>query len=196
MKSIGLFDNLVYNNIYPIYGGATMQNQLKGLFTIFMSLVLLSACQSTTSQEVSTILYKKKSPEKIINPYNAEFSKEIAGTYTLHNGDSLEVNSKGAFDMGDMKFSVHEAVSPTRAVYIASMLDKENNKKIYTYHGIEKGDDSLATLSFRSPDASKQRLISEQESPYAWQVNTFQTQNINWNSSFTTQFAVRDASVE
>lgn len=48
----------------------------------------------------------------------------------------------------------------------------------------------LLSVAHKAP-SDNTRLLTKKDTEYAWEVNTFQAENINWESGFATPFATR-----
>lgn len=164
-------------------------------YSIFLIvLFVLGACK-TADKDVEQIIYRKQSPATLINPYKNEFATKIQGTYKMKDKTILTINASGNFILNKVTFTLHDAISDTQGIYSAASPDPDkNNKNIYTYHGVTIQDSTLLNVPFKSPDSSKQRLLTEKETKHAWAVNTFQIENIDWKSGFLTSFASKQDS--
>lgn len=167
-----------------------MKYIIKVLFLLPLFITFVS-CQ-TKSQTVETLAFKKLPNTKVKNTFKSDFAKRIVGTY-LTEGDEQEftVDIDGSFKIGETSYTLHDAVSPYQGIYVAATPVPDSYKKLYTYHGLIITSNTIQSAPYKMPTYEKTREISKKESEYAWELNVFRIENINWQSGFTTVFAIK-----
>lgn len=163
---------------------------------ILFSMIILSlfnACK-TADKDVQQLVHTRQvaASQPETNIYKAKYIANIQGNYKLLDGKTLNIDSSGSFKMEEIEYYIYNAISESQAVYVAVKKDPNSSKKVYTYHGIIVVGDTLLSAPYKTPTFENgKKELTEKETPYAWQVNTFQPENIDWKSGFTTAFANR-----
>lgn len=163
----------------------------KNIIFPLMMILILSACK-TTDQHVEQLVHTRQSANQTeeSNTFKKEFISNIQGKYALLDGTEFTIDARGSFKIGDTEYFVHQALNSSQGIYVAVQPDSNSSKKIYTYHGIINTGSALLSAPYKAPVYTEgQRALTEKDTPHAWKVNTFQPQNINWKSGFSTTFA-------
>ncbi|MGL5955588.1 MAG: hypothetical protein ACRC0X_03135 [Brevinema sp.] len=166
----------------------------KNLLSTISILILFNACK-TSDKEVEQLVHKRQAPApevQEVRVYKNQYIQKAQGTYYMLDGTSLTVDNSGSFKLGEVEYFLQEALTDYQAIYVAVTPDPNSVKKIYTYHGIIATGKELLSVPYKTPEFRNKRRLTEKETTFAWQVNTFQPENINWKSGFSTVFAVKD----
>ncbi|MGL4677331.1 MAG: hypothetical protein ACRCWI_06660 [Brevinema sp.] len=168
-----------------------MKNHFLSIISI---LILLNACK-TADKDVEQLVHKRQTPAPEVQEartYKNQYINKIRGAYTMLDGTPLTVDGSGSFKLGEIEYFLHEALNDYQAIYVAVTPDPHSTKKIYTYHGIITTGKNLLSAPYKAPNFQNKRRLTEKDTDFAWQVNTFQAENINWTSGFSTVFASRE----
>lgn len=158
---------------------------------LFSMLVLFNACK-TVDQNVQQLVHTRKAvvAQMATDPYKSKYIANMQGNYQLLGGEPFTIDANGTFKIGDIDYFVHQAISETQGVYVAVTPDPNSSKNVYTYHGIITSGSTLLSAPYKRPQYGENKPeLTEKDTPFAWQVNTFQPENINWASGFSTVFA-------
>ncbi len=162
----------------------------KTIYCIIM-LTALTACK-TTDNEADKILYSKKASTQdaaVTSAFRPLFLGNITGTYTTPSGETLVIDGSGSFKIGNSEYYIQDVINENQAVYVSTTPDS-SNRKVYTYHGIIADGSKLYSVAFRPPTQGRQ--LSDKDSEKAWEVNTFQPENINWSSGLNSVIGTKN----
>ncbi len=153
-------------------------------------LASLTACR-TTDTEADRILYSRKvsTDASTTSAFRPLFLANATGTYTTSNGETISVDGSGSFKIGNSEYFIQDVINENQAVYVAATPD-ENNRKVYTYHGIIADGGKLYSVAFKTPTQGRQ--LTDKDSSMAWEVNTFQPENINWTSGLNSVIGTKN----
>ena len=160
------------------------------------AIISLGACK-TTDKTVEQMVFQRNT-EKIqqIDLYKSSFIKNVQGFYKMIDDKTFVVDAYGFFKLGETEFFLHETLNEFQAVYVSAEPVANSRKKVYTYHGITSAGTQLLSVAHKAPTGDGSRLLTEKDTEHAWAVNTFQAENINWESGLATPFGTRLVSSE
>ncbi len=157
---------------------------------MIITIILLSACKTVDKSVEKMVFQRQSAPIKQSDPHKNSFIRDIQGNYEMIDGKTFTVDGSGFFKLGETEFFLQEVLNGSQAVYASAEPSTNSRKKVYTYHGIMNTGKRLLSVAHKAP-SDNTRLLTKKDTEYAWEVNTFQAENINWESGFATPFATR-----
>ena len=170
---------------------AYMSKKYTNSLLIMTVIILLSSCKTTDKTVEQMVFQRKATTIQQNDPYKSSFIKNIQGSYKMFNEETFTVDGSGFFKIGETEFSLYNTLNDSQAVYVSAKPTANSRKKVYTYHGITSAGDKILTTSYKLPTGNGTRLLTEKDTEHAWAVNTFQVENINWESGISTPFGTR-----